>query len=171
MHQRGDDARAGGADGMAERAGAAIDVGARVVEAHVAHGRHGDDGESLVHLVQGERRRFPAELRQQFLDRARRRGGEPLGLLREAGVARMRRQRLDSAARSFGRRHQHRGRRAIGNRRRRRGRDRAVLAERGLERRDLGEVDGEGRLVLVDDVSPLRPFTVTGTIRSRTRPS
>ena len=70
MHQRGDDARAGGADGMAERAGAAIDVGARVVEADVAHGGHGDGREGLVDLVEMNVAGLPAELRQQFLDGA-----------------------------------------------------------------------------------------------------
>ena len=75
------------------------------------------------------------------------------GSLREARVAEDARQRFDAAALGLGGRHQHRGGRAIGDRRRRRGGDRAVLAERGLERRDLREVDGERRFVLVDDAS------------------
>ena len=52
VQQRDDDARAGGADRMAERAGAAVHVDLLVRQAEVAHGRHGDDGERLVDLVE-----------------------------------------------------------------------------------------------------------------------
>src|ERR1041385_8751925 len=47
VQQRHQDARARRADGMAERASPAIDVDLGVVEAEIAHGDHGDIGESL----------------------------------------------------------------------------------------------------------------------------
>ena len=46
--QRDDDARARCADGMAERAGAAMDVDFVVRQIEIAHRRHGDNGEGLV---------------------------------------------------------------------------------------------------------------------------
>ena len=48
--QRHQDARARGADRMAERAGAAVDVDLLVREAEVAHRRHRDDREGFVDL-------------------------------------------------------------------------------------------------------------------------
>ena len=38
--------------GWPERAGAAVDVDARVVDVEVVHGRHGDGRERLIDLVQ-----------------------------------------------------------------------------------------------------------------------
>ena len=78
---------------------------------------------------------LPAGLLQQLLDRADRRGGEPVRLLRVRGVADDARERL--AAQALGAsisRHQHQRRGAVVDRRRRGGGDRAVLLERGLER-------------------------------------
>jgi hypothetical protein len=50
--QRDDDARARGADRMAERAGAAVHVDLVVRQVELAHRRHGDHRERLVDLVQ-----------------------------------------------------------------------------------------------------------------------
>ena len=52
VHERRQDARAGRADRMAERAGAAVDVDLLVRDADVLHRRHGDDREGLVDLEQ-----------------------------------------------------------------------------------------------------------------------
>ena len=46
--QRDKDARARCADGMAERAGTAVDIDLLVREAQIAHGRHGDYGEGFI---------------------------------------------------------------------------------------------------------------------------
>src|SRR5690625_4369312 len=48
VHQRDDDARPGGADGVALGAGAAVDLDPLVVGAALRHGQHGDDGEGRV---------------------------------------------------------------------------------------------------------------------------
>src|SRR5205085_3201732 len=50
VQERYDQPRAGGADGMAERAGAAVDVEFVAGNAEVALRRHGDDGKGLVDL-------------------------------------------------------------------------------------------------------------------------
>src|SRR6476620_9623074 len=50
LQQRDDQARAGGADRMAERAGAAIDVELVSIDAEVALRRHRDDRKRLVDL-------------------------------------------------------------------------------------------------------------------------
>ena len=50
--QRDDDARARRADGMAERASAAVDVDFFVGNAEIAHRRHRDNGEGLVDFEQ-----------------------------------------------------------------------------------------------------------------------
>src|SRR5450432_532350 len=52
MQQRNDQARAGGADGMAERTGAAVDIEFVSVNAEVALCRHRHHGERLVDLEQ-----------------------------------------------------------------------------------------------------------------------
>ena len=85
--QRHQNARARGADRMAERAGAAVDVDLFVRKAEVAHRRHGDDGEGLVDLEEIDGILAPAGLLEQLLDRADRRGRE---ILRRGGVRRMR---------------------------------------------------------------------------------
>ena len=58
--QRHQDARAGRADRMAERAGAAVHVHLVVRQAELLHRRHGDHGEGLVDLVQVDVLRAPA---------------------------------------------------------------------------------------------------------------
>src|SRR6185437_16077520 len=85
--QRHQYARARGADRVAERAGAAIDVDLLVRKPKVAHRRHGDDCESLVDLEEVDGTRAPAALLEQFLDRADRRGWK---ILRRGGMGRMR---------------------------------------------------------------------------------
>src|SRR6476619_992644 len=87
MQQRDDQPRAGGADGMAERAGAAIDVEPVPVNAEVALRRHRDHGKRLVDLEQVDVADAPADLVEQRPDRRDRRGGEPLRLLAMGGMA------------------------------------------------------------------------------------
>ena len=65
VDQRRQDARAGGADGMAQGACAAVDVHARVIDVDVAHGGHGHGGEGFVDLVEIRIVRLPAELRRE----------------------------------------------------------------------------------------------------------
>ena len=52
VQQRHDQARAAGADGMPESAGAAVDVDFRMRQLELMHGRHGHHRESLVDLVE-----------------------------------------------------------------------------------------------------------------------
>ena len=83
--------------GMAERAGAAVHVDARMVDVHIAHRRHGHGRERLVDLVEIRVAGLPAELGEQRLDRADRSGREPLRLVRVARVAEDARERLEAA--------------------------------------------------------------------------
>src|SRR5665213_784378 len=87
MQQRDDQAGACCADGMAERAGAAIDVQLLAVDAEIALCCHRHHGEGLVDLEQVDIADAPADLVEQFSDRRDRRGGEPLRLLTVGGVA------------------------------------------------------------------------------------
>ena len=116
----------------------------------VAHRRHGDDGEGLVDLPELDVLGRPAGPLQHLADRADRRGGEQVRVLR---VRRMRpddRQRSDALLLRLRTPHQNQCRGAIGNRAGGRGSHRAVLAERRLQCRDLFDVDRERRLVLAD---------------------
>src|SRR5438034_8662877 len=69
VQQRHDQPRAGGADGMAQRAGAAIDVELFTRNTEIALRRHGDDGKGFVDLEQIDVTNAPADLVEQFLDR------------------------------------------------------------------------------------------------------
>src|ERR1700674_709805 len=109
--ERHDQARAGRADRMTERAGAAVNIDARVVEAKVAHGGHDHDRERLVDLEQIDVVLRPADLVQQLGYGADRRRREPGRLLRMARMAADRRN--DRKTRLFGERefrHDQRGR-------------------------------------------------------------
>ena len=98
MQQRRQDARAGRADRMAERAGAAVHVDPRMIDIQVAHGRHGDGRERLIDLIQIARRLASSRVASSsLLDRAHGRGREPLRLVRVAGVRQDARQRLQPA--------------------------------------------------------------------------
>src|SRR3954452_17974991 len=77
VQQRHDQPRAGGADRMAERAGAAIDVQSVTGNAEVALRSHCDYRKSLVDLEQVDISNAPAYLVQELSDRRDRRGGEP----------------------------------------------------------------------------------------------
>src|SRR5688572_5583856 len=162
VRQRRNDACAGGADGMPERAGAAIDIGARVLESHVFHRGHGYHRERFVDFVQVHVTGFPAHLRQQFEDGAGGSRGEPLRLAREAGITQDFRQWFDAAALRLGCRHEHGRGRTVGNGGRRGRGHRPVLAEGGFERRDLGKVDGEGCLVLLHEGLTLAALDADG---------
>ena len=85
--ERHQNARARGADRVAERAGAAVDVDLLVRKPEVAHRRHGDDGEGLVDLEEVDGILAPAGLLEQLVERADRRGRE---IFRRGGVGRMR---------------------------------------------------------------------------------
>ena len=69
-----DDARAAGADRVAERGRAAVDVDLVVRDAEVAHRDHGDAGEGLVDFEQVDVGDAPAGLVEHLLDRADRGG-------------------------------------------------------------------------------------------------
>src|SRR3954470_17524983 len=86
VDQGGEDASAGGADGVAEGTGAAIDVYTGMVDIDFLHRDHGDRGESLVDFVEVGVMRAPAEFRQDLFDGSNGGDGEPLRLLRMAGI-------------------------------------------------------------------------------------
>ena len=187
--QRHDDARAGGADRVAERAGAAVHVDLVVRQAVLLHRRHGHHREGLVDLVEIDLLRVPAGSFKQLPDRADGRGGEPRRLLRMRGVADHGRERRKPTR--FGRRaaHHDERRRAVGDRARVGRRHRAVLAERRLERRNLLQVRLERLLVHLDELLLLagldrdrrdlpreqallvRLLRAVAGMRSRTRPA
>src|SRR5688572_18301503 len=83
-HER---ARARGADRMAERAGAAVDVVLVVRQVVLLHRRHGDHREGLVDLVEVDVLRAPPGALEKLADRADGCGGEPSGLLRMRRMA------------------------------------------------------------------------------------
>src|ERR1700730_11367100 len=87
VQKRDDQPCAGGADRMAERAGAAIDVELFSGDAEVALRRHRHHREGLVDLEQVDVADAPADLVEQFSYRRDRRGGEPLRLLAVGRVA------------------------------------------------------------------------------------
>src|SRR5208337_4824541 len=68
-HQSDQDARARGADRMAERAGAAMDIHLVMRQIEIAHRRHGDDGKGLVDLEQVHFAETPARPIGEFPDR------------------------------------------------------------------------------------------------------
>ena len=96
--QRHQNARARGADRMAERAGAAVDVDLLVRQPEVAHRRHGDDGEGLVDLEQIDEVLAPPGLLEQLFQRPDRGGGK---IFRRGGMRRMRKTRARGAGPRF----------------------------------------------------------------------
>src|SRR3569833_1769483 len=86
VDQSGENTSAGGADGVAEGAGAAVDVYPGMVDIDVLHRDHGDRGESLVDFIEVGVMRAPAEFRQDLFDGANGGNGEPLRFLRMAGI-------------------------------------------------------------------------------------
>src|SRR5258708_38364948 len=87
MQQRHDQPSAGGADGVAERAGAAIDVQSVAGNSEGALRRHRHYGKRFVDLEQVDIANAPADLVEQLSDRGNRRGREPLRLLAVGGGA------------------------------------------------------------------------------------
>ena len=85
--QRDDDARARRADGMAQSAGAAVDVQFVVGDSKIGSCRHGDDREGLVDLEQIDVRSGPTGLFLQLANGVDGRSREPGGLLGVGGVA------------------------------------------------------------------------------------
>ena len=150
--QRDQDARARRADRMAQRAGAAVHVDLVVRQLVLLHRRHGDHGEGLVDLVQVDLARASSRsCRTACWIAPTGAVVEPARLLRMRRVADDRGQRLH--AELVGRRaaHQHQRRGAVGDRAGVGRRHRAVLAEGGLEQRDLVEVGLERLLVVLDE--------------------
>src|SRR6266481_6010782 len=78
MQQRDDQAGAGGADRVPERAGAAVDVQLLAGDAEIALRRHRHHRERLVDLEQVDIADAPADLVEQLANRRNRRGREPL---------------------------------------------------------------------------------------------
>src|SRR5471032_3548208 len=179
--QGDDDARAGGADRVAQRAGAAVDVDLVVRDVEVAHGGHRHGGERFVDLEQVDALGVPADFLVQFFNRADRGGGEQVRFLREGGVA------VDlgdhGQAQFLGGRfaHHHQRGGAVVDRRRRGGGDGAVFLERGAQGRDLFDLGFQRAFILVDDGVagaaghgdrrdfPLEPAFVGGDLRALDR--
>src|SRR6185312_12963072 len=147
VNQGDDQTRAGRADRMAERARAAVDVELVVRHAEFAHRRHRHHRERFVDFEQVDVGNLPADLLQQLVDRGDRRSGEPLRLLRLRAMADNARERLETALVRFVLAHHHGCRGAVGDARRTRGSDRAVLAERGTQRGDFRHVGFAGLFV------------------------
>ncbi len=163
---------------MAEGAGAAVHVDLVVRQAVLLHRRHGDDRERLVDLVEIDLARAPAGALEELGDGADRGGGEPARFL---GMRRMpghQRKRGEAAPLGSGAPHQDQRRGAVGDRARIGRGHRAVLAERGLQGRDLLEVSLEGLLVGLDELLflagldrerrglPRKPAFLVGFLRS-----
>jgi aldose sugar dehydrogenase len=164
VEQRHQDARPGRADRVAERAGAAVHVQPIVRRAGHRHEGHRHHREGLVHLPEVDVVAGPAEPRHQRLRRRHRRGGEAARLL---GVARMAEQagaHRQAGGPGVGLAHQHECGRPVGDRRGVGRRHGAVLAEGGLQRRDLLGSGGARLLVLADRGVPDRVVTATGAI-------
>ena len=99
----------------AERSRAAVDVELLVRDAELFHRRHRDDRERLVDFEQIDISDFPADVLQELVHRADRRGREPFRLLRMRRVADDARERLEAALLCLVGAHQHGGCRAVGN--------------------------------------------------------
>src|SRR5437763_14707755 len=137
MQQGDDDPRAGGADRMPERAGAAMDVHASAVDREIANGRHRHHCERLVDLEQVDVPYRPIRLLQHFADGGDRRGGEPPRFLCMGGVGHNRREDRQAETVRGGAFGQHEGGRAVGIRAGACRGHRAAGAERRLEARDF----------------------------------
>src|ERR1043166_1889943 len=151
VQQRDDQPRAGGANGMAERAGAAVDVQLLSGDAEILLRRHRYDGKSFIDLEQIDIAGAPADLVQQLANGRDRCGSEPLWLLAMGGMAldlREHREAVPIGQRAF-RQNECRG--AVGVRGGGCGRDGAVGAERRFQPGDLGGIDLEWMLVIGDD--------------------
>jgi hypothetical protein len=90
---------------------------------------------------------LPADLFQQFLEGKDRGGSEPGRVMGKGRVADNPRQRRDAGALGVGFAHQHKGRCAVGNRRRVGGCNRSILLECRLQLGDLRHVALHRRLV------------------------
>src|SRR5450830_950725 len=149
--QRDDDARAGGADRVAQRAGAAVHIDLAVRDVQLVHGRHRHGRKRLVDFEQVDVVHLPAVLCQQLLDRAHGSRREFVRRQRIGGVANHAGD--DGGAQLLRRRfaHHHQGGGAVVDRRGRSGRDGAVLLEGRFQRRNLVQLGLDGAFVLVDD--------------------
>ena len=116
VYQGREDACAGCADRMTERACASIHVDAGGIELQIVNRRHRDARECFVDLVQVHLVGVPAGLREHRLDCADRRGREPFRRLGMAGVRDDAGQRLQIARTSLVGTHHDQGCRAIRNR-------------------------------------------------------
>ncbi|EAZ58424.1 hypothetical protein PA2G_01665 [Pseudomonas aeruginosa 2192] len=137
VEQGHDDPRAGRADRMAQRTGAAVDVEALVGQVEVAHCRHADHGEGFVDLEQVDLAQRPAGTLHQALHRTDRRGGEQVRRVGERSMPTNRRQRREPASLGLGKAHQDQRGGAVGNRTGVGRGHRAAFAERRLQGRDL----------------------------------
>ena len=181
--QRDEDARAGCADGMAERAGATVDVDFVVGQTEVAHGSHDDNGEGLVDFEQVDIRKRPARAFKQHADSADGRGGKERGSVGVGGVGRDGGKRFEAATIGFGSAHEDKRGGSVGDGAGICGGDRSTFAKGGLE---VGNFVGSGferEFVVGDDpvnlgapavlAAPavLPAVTVRGTISAEKLPS
>jgi len=149
--QRHQHAGAGGADRMAQRTGAAIDVDIVERDAQFAHRDQRHHGERFIDFPEIDVTHLPTRTIQRLLYRRHRRRSELRWMLRMRGLRDDARDRL---LRLAGRR-QHQRRRAIGNRGGIRCRDRTAIGERRLQRRNLLRLRLTRQLIRVD-VAELR---------------
>ena len=140
MDQRHHDASAGCANGVAQRASAAVDVDDAVIDVQLGHQGHGHHGESLVDFPQIHIGHIPARFGQRFLRGADGGGGEPVGFLRMQGVGDDFGQWLAAELLSRAGAHHHQGGCAVVDGGAGGCGDRAVFFEGGLERRDFVEL-------------------------------
>ncbi|NKC14348.1 MAG: hypothetical protein GKR94_19850 [Gammaproteobacteria bacterium] len=150
VHQGDDNARAGSADGMAERASTAVHVDFVRWQVEIAHGGHGDAGERFVDFEQIHLARAPAGLVQQLADSAHRRGGKPGRFVGMGGVRDDARPWRHTPASGFALAHHHKGGGAVGDGAGVGRRDGSRGAESRLQARDLVDA-GLARLLVVLD--------------------
>jgi hypothetical protein len=142
---------AGRADWVSERARSAVHVEPLWIDAEFFRGGHRHDGERLVDLEEVDIGDLPADPLEQLADRGC--GGRriPDRILRVGRVAPDLSEDAEAAAFGLGAPHEDERGRAIGVGGRARRRDRAVLAEGGLELGDLLGRNLERMLVVCDD--------------------
>jgi CO/xanthine dehydrogenase Mo-binding subunit len=149
--QQGDDnARTGGADGMAESASAAVDVDFFIWQREIAHDRHNDYGKRLVDFKEVNVAEVPAGTFGEQADGADGRGGKQAGVMSVGGVPGDDGKGLQAAALSFRETHEHERGRAIGNGAGICGGNRAAFLKSRLEGGDFIE-PGLQRLLILDN--------------------
>ena len=166
VQKRDEHAGPAAADRMPERHGPAVDVDSFGRDAELAFGDHRHDGEGLVDLEEVDLLDRPVDLLEEQPDRGDGGGGEPFGLLAPGGRTLDLGERLELRGAAALRGCDQKRGRPVADAGSVSGRDRAVGAERRLERAKLGFVELRRAFVLGDDAALSFPLdeTSTGTI-------